>query len=197
MDLGSKLKEVRRSKVITLQEVARETGLSKSFISQVEAGDANPSIASLKKIADVLAISLAVLFQDEEDDAESNGVKRSGNADQTGNDVRIVRSTQRKMLVYPGQKAAIYLLSPDVQRKLEVITAEFEPGHDTGLDMYSHQGEECGLVVEGTLEVTVNGEVFVLEAGDSIYFSSHYPHRLRVLGEKAVTTFWVNTPPTY
>ncbi len=195
MDLGSKLKEVRRSKQITLQEVARETGLSKSFISQVEAGDANPSIGSLKKIADALAIPLAALFE-----AEPNGVEpsvRDRSASDRPNDVRVVRSDRRKMLVWPGENAKHYLISPDVQRKLEVTYNELQPGYDSGADMLSHPGEECGFVLEGVLEVTVGGTVFLLQTGDSIYFSSQLPHRERVVGDEGAKTFWVNTPPTY
>lgn len=196
MEIGQKLKEVRRSKEITLQDVARETGLSKSFISQVEAGDANPSIGSLKKIADALAIPLGALFEAESSNTDLDGHGHDG-GENPQNEVRVVRSNQRKMLVWPEQDGKTYLLSPDVQRKLEVTLAELQPGHDSGLDTYSHSGEECGYVIEGTLEVTVNGNVFVLEAGDSIYFSSHLPHRIRVFGDQVTKTFWVITPPTY
>jgi transcriptional regulator with XRE-family HTH domain len=195
MDLGSKLKEVRRGKQITLQEVARETGLSKSFISQVEAGGANPSIGSLKKIADALAVPLAELFE-----SEANGTDPGARAHPDGdrdrpNDVRVVRSNRRKMLVWPGEDSKHYLVSPDVQRKLEVTFNELQPGYDS--EVISHHGEECGFVIEGMLEMTVGGETFVLNAGDSIYFPSHLPHRERVLGDDLTRTFWVNTPPTY
>lgn len=198
MELGTKLKEIRRARGITLQDVARETGLSKSFVSQVEAGDANPSIASLKKIADALTIPLAALFQTQSNGVDTGAQDRFEAGTHAVNDVRVVKKDQRKMLVWPGQYGSkTYLLTPDLQRKLEVTFAELNPGHDSGLDTYSQHGEECGFVLEGTLEVTVCDQVYVLEAGDSISFSSHQQHRIRVLGETLTKTVWVITPPSY
>ncbi len=198
MELGTKLKEIRRSKGITLQEVAQATGLSKSFVSQVEAGDANPSIASLKKIADSLSITLGGLFEMQTDGTNGNAPDQIATDDPRVNDVRVVKKDQRKMLVWPGQdESKTYLLTPDLQRKLEVTFAELNPGHDSGLDTYSHKGEECGFVLEGRLEVTVCGQVYILESGDSISFSSHLPHRIRVLGDQLTKTVWVITPPSY
>lgn len=198
MELGARLKEIRRGKGITLQEVARETGLSKSFVSQVEAGDANPSIASLKKIADALTIPLAALFEVQSNGVDGGAQDRSEAGNQAVNDVRVVKKHQRKMLVWPGQDGSkTYLLTPDLQRKLEVTFAELNPGHDSGLDTYSHKGEECGFVLEGALEVTVLDQVYRLEAGDSISFPSHLPHRIRVFGDTLTKTVWVITPPSY
>jgi uncharacterized cupin superfamily protein len=91
----------------------------------------------------------------------------------------------------------MYLLSPEAWGKMEVIMAELQPGYDTGEEMYTHQGEECGLVLAGTLETTVGAATYLLEAGDSIYFSSQIPHRFRNRGTETVRTLWVNTPASY
>lgn len=71
-----------------------------------------------------------------------------------------------------------------------------QPGEGYGHEPYSHRGEEFGLVLSGTYEVTVEGKAYVLEQGDSIYFSSRLLHRTRALGDEPVTTFWVVTPPS-
>ncbi len=180
---------------MTLQAMADESGLSKSFISQIESGDANPSIASLRKIAGSLAMPLAALFQVEQKNGDfgANGDR----IEKPQSPVSVVRKDRRKMLVWPGQNAKTYLLTPDLQRELEVTLSEMEPGADTGSDTYSHNGEECGFVLEGSLEVTICGQVYMLEAGDAIAFPSHLPHRQRVLGENTARTIWVNTPPSY
>lgn len=190
MELGTKLKEIRRGQGVTLQQIADQTGLSKSFVSQIETGSANPSIASLKKITDVLGVPLAALFT-----GSDNGNGAAPSIDQVG-EVRVVRRDRRKMLVDPGKKGRMYLLTPDLQRKLEVILAEEEPGN-ADEDWYSHIGEECGFVLEGCYEVSVGGQVFVLEAGDSIAFPSHIPHKMRVLGDQPARTIWVITPPSF
>lgn len=207
MELGTKLKEIRRSKGVTLQQIADQTGLSKSFVSQIETGAANPSIASLKKITDVLGVPLGALFtHGENGTSDSSSVAPNGFASGAGSaapssldpggEVRVVRRNRRKMLIEPGKKGKMYLLTPDLQRKLEVILGEEEPGN-ADEEWYSHIGEECGFVLEGRYEVSVGDRVFVLEAGDSIYFPSHLPHKTRVLGDEPVKTIWVITPPSF
>jgi mannose-6-phosphate isomerase-like protein (cupin superfamily) len=64
-------------------------------------------------------------------------------------------------------------------RALAFLDETYPPGADTGEEMYAHEGEEAGLVVEGRLELTVGGEVHILEPGDSYYFESSRPHRFR------------------
>ena len=207
MELGAKLKEIRRGRGVTLQQIADQTGLSKSFVSQIETGAANPSIASLKKITDVLGVPLGALFTHGENGssdtpaAAPNGFASgaAGAAPSSldpGGEVRVVRRNRRKMLIEPGKKGKMYLLTPDLQRKLEVILGEEQPGN-ADEEWYSHIGEECGFVLEGRYEVSVGDQVFVLEAGDSIYFPSHLPHKTRVLGDQPVKTIWVITPPSF
>ena len=60
-----------------------------------------------------------------------------------------------------------------------------------------HEGEEVGYVVEGRLELTVDGESVVLEPGDSFFFESTRPHSYRNVGDTVARVVWVNSPPTY
>jgi transcriptional regulator with XRE-family HTH domain len=197
VELGVKLKEIRRNKNVTLQQIADQTGLSKSFVSQIETGIANPSIASLKKITDALGVALGALFTNAENGSnDALPAAPNGFAGDPSSEVRVVRRNRRKMLIEPGKKGKMYLLTPDLQRKLEVILGEEEPGN-ADEEWYSHTGEECGFVLEGRYEVSVSDQVFVLEAGDSIYFPSHLPHKTRVLGDAPVKTIWVITPPSF
>jgi transcriptional regulator with XRE-family HTH domain len=193
--LGRTVRKFRRSKGVTLQQVADASNLSKSFISQIESGNANPSIASLKRIADVLEIPLAALFDG--DGAAGGRSDVTPAPDPPVDEVKIVRRDRRKRLAWPGREGTTYLLTPDLRRKLEVIMSVMQPGEQAGDEMYSHAGEEFGLVLEGRYEVTVAGERYVLEAGDSIYYPSHLPHRTRVLGDTPVRTLWVITPPSF
>ena len=191
IDIGSRLKDFRRARDMTLQEVAEAADLSKSFVSQVETGSAQPSIGSLKRIADVLGITLADLFQDDEEQADSEPEPSPA-----GGGVRVVRANQRKHLQWPnGAQAA--LLTPDLQGKLEVILTTYQPSDEAGVDMYTHEGEELGFVLEGAFEVKVQGQTYRLEQGDSIYFPSHLPHSTQSVGDRPVTTIWVITPPSF
>lgn len=196
MELGAKLRAIRRSKGLSLQRVANLTDLSKGFVSQVESGAANPSIASLKRIANGLGISMVDLF-DSESNGETAAPEGSTVASDDCPDVKVVRHNKRKMLAWPGSTAKTYLLTPDMQRQLEVTLNVYEPGDESGAEGMTHAGEEFGLIVEGCLEVTVGGHVFRLEVGDTISYPSHIPHRTRALGEHMTRTVWVITPPSF
>lgn len=198
-NLGPRIAGLRKSKGLTLQDVASAASLSKSFISQVESGVSVPSIASLKKIVAALDVQLGDLFDEGHDhDPGDGGPDDAASPAGQKSDVQIVRHDKRKRISWPDRTSDAALLTPSLQRKLEVLLTTEEPGEaGHASDPYHHEGEEFGLVLEGSFEVTVAGETFVLEKGDSIYFSSHHPHSTRAVGKKPATTLWVITPPTF
>ncbi len=78
-------------------------------------------------------------------------------------------------------------------RSNPVVTSELRTWHA----YYSHAGEECGVCIEGRIELTVNGRSEVLEPGDAFYFSSTLPHRWRNVGKGPARMIAANTPPTF
>jgi quercetin dioxygenase-like cupin family protein len=145
---------------------------------------ANPSINSLKKISDALDTQLATFFVED-------------NNDQDNEKDYIVRASKRKKLAYPGSKAEMYLLSPDLNNNIELIMIVAEPGGQSGDDNYFHEGEECGYIIQGSLEIELNGEVFTLNEGDSMQFKSKIPHKWKNKGSKISISVWSITPPSY
>ncbi len=194
MELGPKLKEIRRQKGLTMQQVADQAELSKSFISQIESGSATPSIAALKKIGDALGIPLAAIFEEGQEDSRDH---RFDEPEREEDEVRVVRHDRRKRVALPGRASMTELLTPDVQRRLEVLLDVQEPGDESNGEPYTHTGEEFGFVLEGTYEVTVADRTYVLEAGDSIYYPSRLPHANRAIGDRPAKTIWVITPPSF
>jgi transcriptional regulator with XRE-family HTH domain len=194
MTVGEKLREIRKGKGLSLQQVADAAGLSKAFVSQIESGTANPSLASLKRVGSALDIPLAALFEG----AGNGSEPASGSAEDWG-EARVVRRARRKQIVWPGRTTPSYLLTPDLRGPLEVMLDVLEPGSRTEEDerCMTHDGEEFGFIVEGRYEITVGDKSIVLEAGDSITFPSRLPHRGRALGEGTVKTLWVITPPSF
>ncbi len=188
MDALERLREIRKRKKVTLKELSRLTDLSANYIGQIERGQANPSIATLKKITDSLGISFMSLVEPNGEGHEEHPPPMP---------VRVVKADQRKELVYPGGKRRATLLSPNLQGKLEVIITVEEPAPEDNDEWYSHEGEEFGLVLEGCYEVTVENKVYRLEQGDSITFSSRLPHKMRNPGDKPSKTLWVITPPSF
>lgn len=179
------IRRLRKEKRITLKKMAEETGISINYLSQIERGKTNPSIGILKRITNLLKVPLL-------------GLEAEPLPNPFGpQEVAVVRRHMRKMLVYPRSKLKEYLLTPDLNRKLEVLMSESKPGKKKEDVWYSHEGEEFGLVLEGRYEVTVEDKTYILNEGDSIYFPSHLPHKMRGIGRKRCKTLWVITPPSF
>lgn len=178
MGYGSKLREIRKRLGLTLEDISQKTSFTKSFISQIENGKNSPSIASLKKICYALGTTISELFEDERNIVNTF----------TYADYNVLKSKSISM-TFPAVKV--------VNRKLEPIIIELEPYSETGTETYNHVGEEFGYVLEGEITVAIGNEEYKLLKGDSIYFSSNLPHRIRNRTDKPAKAFWVDTPPSF
>ncbi len=178
--LGKKLKAARRERGYSLEELARRTGFSKSFLSQVENGKNSPSISGLTKITQALGIALSEVFSDE----RAGQVCFQKRADRPAFDAA------------QGRLRLAFGASQVPNRKMEPIFLTLEPGGESQ-GTYTHDGEEFGTVLEGILVFELGGREYVMEAGDSIYFSSTIPHRWRNPGPGVMRALWVVTPPTF
>ena len=180
VDVGERLRTLRRFRRDTLQTVAARSGLSESFLSQVERGRSNASIASLKRIADALGVTMADLF-------EPDGVPGP----------RVLRRDERPALQF-GILGRKLLLTPRPLHHLEVFAGELEVGGSTGPEPYAHgDSEELFVVLSGTVQLEVGGEHFELERGDSIDYRSSTPHRVANTGETTAEVLWIVSPPSY
>ena len=189
MQLGDRLKAVRLSDGISLATLSARAGVSKSMLSRVERNDASPTITTLQKIADALDVDIARLIGG----GEAGGAETQKGAGRSP--VSVVRAGQRKKLVLPWG-ATYDMLTPDLQREIEFILITYPVNGGSG-DLYSHEGEECGFVVEGRFKGIVGDQEFVLEAGDSIYYSSSVPHRWENAGDVDAKAVWAITPPSF
>ncbi len=199
-NLGERIREERRRGKLTLEKLSQKIGLSKSFLSQVERSLAQPSVSSLKKIARELGISVVDLFAGEPDQQNRFGFPPtvSKNGPKYTEDFQVVRANRRKSLTLPGSKVSYDLLTPDLNRQLEVMYMRIDPGEQSGEEpMVDLPGEKFGLVLMGILEVRVGEEVQQVRAGDSIYFPAHFPHSWRGMGKDPIEVIWVLTPPRF
>lgn len=180
MSVGEKIRDERLKKKLTLRHVAKEAGVTPSFLSQVERGLANPSVGTLKRITDVLGISLGQLF-------DLNGTDCEG----------VVRRHSRKRLIHAvdGREVEHQLLAPAASGKMEPLMVLLPPGGSTAPRSYSHEGEEFGYVLKGKVTCLVGDQVHELLEGDSIYFRSTTPHLLRNDSDDETVCLWVSTPP--
>lgn len=179
MTLGKNINHIRKSKKMTIKDVAERTHLTKSLISQIENDKANPSINSLKMIAKALNVPI-VMFFDYDETPSSPVVKRD----------------ERKFLKTQSGYAT-YLLTGDIKdRNLEFLYNVYEKDGSTG-EFYTHEGEECGIVLEGRLEVAIEDEIYILEAGDSISLDSTRPHKFTNIYDGQTIAIWVNSQVSF
>ena len=180
VDVGERLRSLRIARRRTLRDVAERAGLSESFLSQVERGRASASVASLRRIADGLGVSIADLFQ-------PSGPTQP----------RVLRRDERPTLAF-GILGRKMLLTQRPLHQLEVFVGEIDPGGSTGAEQYAHgDSEELFVVLSGKVRLELGDGVHELETGDSIGYWSSTPHRISNAGDDTAEVMWVITPPSY
>jgi transcriptional regulator with XRE-family HTH domain len=192
IELGLKIRALRKSALLSARQLAEQIGVSRSLIAQIERGAASPSLTTLRRIADRLGVPVAALFLDSDEAA-------SGDCDRTGRQL-VVRADQRRRLHTRHTNVTYTLLTPDVNRKIEFILAEIDPGATVPAEpniFAAHQGEENVLCLEGQAVFIIGGEEFQLGPGDSISFDCSVPHRLENRADKRVVMVCAVTPPTF
>ena len=179
MNMGANIRRIRKEKKLTLKDVSAMTGLTESLISQIENEKANPSISSLMAIASVLNVPIGSFF--EHDDNLKNPV---------------IRMAERPV-VETKSGVTYYLLTPDIEHvPMEVLFGEYKKDGSTER-LYTHEGFECGIVLSGKLEVTIDEKKHILYPGDSITIKSTTPHMITNLFDGTSTAIWINSPPTF
>jgi len=195
--IGERIKYYRIKNNLTLEDLSKISGISIAYLSQIEnSKQINPSVDTLKKIADSMKLALMSFFEDS--DQTDRLVNKKAETDRdTDPGVAVVRKNERKTMSYPKSDWEIELLSPDLKRKIEFIMTIAKPNQTSGSGWLQHEGEECGIVIQGKLKFIVGNNEFILEEGDSIYLNSDTPHRWEVIGDKISTTIWAITPPSF
>jgi len=181
LEVGRRIRELRRARNLSLETVVARTDLSIGFVSQIERGLSSPSLRVLATLADVLGVGIAALFGAKpSDDGASGGV--------------VTREVQRAELKLWRTGISKQLLSPaGAENRLNLFLVRMEPGGSTGDELYTHDGEEAGLVLEGEMTLTVDAETWSLKTGDSFRFASRRPHRFSNPADDAkAVVLWVN-----
>lgn len=179
--IGGQIRELRKAKGMTLQEVAASAGISVGYLSQIERDQSKLPIGVLKKISTTLGVQINWFFHGAEAPVDEKDI--------------IVRATNRRKLTFTALGIDEELLSPNLSGPLEMLMSTIEPGADSG--DYSHDGAEAGVVVSGTLDLWVSGQFYRLNVGDSFSFKSTETHRCANSGDVPAKVVWVITPPKY
>lgn len=179
-ELGKRIRNIRKSKGITLRDLAKMVDVTPSLLSQIENGKVSPSLSTLKKVLDSLGETLFSIFQDRREEKEA---------------MFVVRKDKRKKVVV--SESLHYEILTTKNDSFIMFLVYLEPGEGSGKDFYVHRGLEAGLILQGKMEITVGNKIFVLEEGDSITYPSDTPHKWRNIGEKRAIGIWTVSPPTF
>ncbi|MBA3317028.1 MAG: helix-turn-helix transcriptional regulator [Gemmatimonadales bacterium] len=150
-DLAGAVRRLRESQGLSVRVLAARTGVSASFLSQVENGLASPSIATMERIAAGLGVTLAQFFQD------------------AGSAPPVVRADARMLLTSEWSKARIERVGGNgVVGRLDAVLVTIEPGGMSGKQPYPAPREEFAMVVKGRVMLTLGQGEHVMEGGDAV-----------------------------
>jgi transcriptional regulator with XRE-family HTH domain len=158
-NISAQIKEIRKEKKITLKEMSEKTGLSISFLSQMERGISTITLVSLKKITDVLQVSMKDLFDEAEED------------------ISFIKKSDAHHLHGLSYFAEYHMLSGKFPgRKLECLKMKLNP-KSYDCEETSHSGEEFYYILKGCVTVLVDNKRYVLNEGETIHFPSNHSHK--------------------
>ena len=183
-DLGGIIRGLRQEQRLSTVQLAKACGVSTSLISQVERGLTSPSLDVLWAVARALDVPIGTFFQGEPVEEPS------------GKAPVVVRVDQRKKLGV-NSTLTYELLSPDLRHQIELIWVEFGPGVEGPLAPFTHPGEEQMVVIQGEMHFWVDGEEYVLQAGDCITIDASRPHRAGNRGDAPAIVIAAITPPSF
>lgn len=155
--IGGRLRAARKDRGLSLAALADRSGLTKGFLSEVERDLTSPSVGSLLRVCAALDLPIGDLF-----DADQGPV---------------VRAAERTPVAFGGQGVDEFQLTPAGERRLLVLQSDIAPSGGSGDEPYSLASEaEFVHVLQGTLDIEVEGTRFRLAAGDSMTFDAAAPH---------------------
>ena len=179
--IGAKIKNLRRAKKLTLQDVASETGFSTALISQIENNNVSPPIATLSRIASFFDVKIGHFFIESEEECRFEVLRANEH------------STIPRVVSRDGTSQGYFYASLSLRKlhkRMEpfLITLNEKVMHTS---TYCHDGEEFLFIMKGSAELLMEDQRIILHEGDCVYFDSHLQHRLVSLGENEVSVMAV------
>lgn len=182
--VGERLKALRQSRGLSIRGLAEQAGVPHATLSIIERDKSSPSVSILKRLLRPLNVTLSTFFSDSAVQDRAVFYKAS----------ELVELADGRKLSYRQVGANL------TNSSMMILHERYEPGADTGQEgeeLYSHEAEEGGVIIEGRLEMTVGEEVRILGAGDAYYFDSRLPHRMRNPFDEVCIVVSAVSPPTF
>jgi transcriptional regulator with XRE-family HTH domain len=178
--VGIKVRHTRRLRGLTLKEVADQAGCSESLLSKIENGRATPSLKMLHRLAAALGLTVGKFFSEENNP-----------------DDLVMRASKRVKFETNGNGDKLEPLAHNSgTHLLECYLHHVTPGSGAG-GSFQHEGEEFGYVLEGEIELVVDGRKYTVAKGDSFSFRSEKLHSWTNKAKVKARVLWICTPPTF
>lgn len=179
-EIGVHLRDVRVHQGLSQRQLSKLSGVSNATISQIESGAVNPTVSMLKKVLDGIPISLGEFFSGDYELVE-----------------KIFFSADELVEIGEGGISYRQVGANLHNRAIQLIHECYQPGVSTGKQALTHEGEECGIVLKGRLQVTVGKRAKTLKPGDAYYFKSNQPHYFKNTGREICELISACTPPSF
>lgn len=177
MNIGHKIKQLRKQKDLTLEELASRCELTKGFLSQLERDISSPSIATLSDILEALGSSLSEFFSEDDNS-------------------KIVFN-KNDFFVDERENYSVTWIVPNTQKnEMEPIMVTLPSGGET-FEMEPHSGEEFGIVLEGSVCLIVAGKKMTVKKGETFYLQGKESHKIVNENKATAKVLWVSTPPLF
>lgn len=179
VDLASRLKYLRTTKGMSVRLLAKEAGVTASFIYQIENKEATPSLSTLKRIAEALEVSASFFIEDE-----------------LPEEWFLQRAAARKKLVtgQDGLNVELFTFAGSRVKRLEASIVKLKPKGEADRYIYSHERDDFIYVLKGALEFKLDRGWFRLEEGDATHLSIQNPSAIRNPGEQEAIALWIVSP---
>jgi transcriptional regulator with XRE-family HTH domain len=184
VNLGEKIRTLRKKIGMTQKELAEQVGLTPSFISQLEKNLISPSLDSLLKLSEKLNTQ-PIYFLVE---GEGSPLQKM-----------VIKQGERQDIQLPALKGVDIklqlLVSDALNRRMEPYLLTMKEGAEIDGHFYGHKGDEFAYVIEGDLEIEIQDEKHLLRQGDSLYIGSTFPSKWANIGKGDAIILWVLSPP--
>jgi transcriptional regulator with XRE-family HTH domain len=177
--IGERLRSIRKALDMSLEALARASSRSIGYISQIERGLSSPTVRDVAVFAKVLGVPFVELLK-QPTEAEADEPIRL-HSDPAVVDFRGTGITKR-------------ILAPRNRGTIEFYLMQIQKTGSTGEQPYSHDGEEAGFVLRGSIGLAIGAREYRLAKGDSFRFSSRTEHRFWNSGDGPAEVLWINVP---
>lgn len=184
LPIGQQVRELRKAKGLSTEALAKAIGRSAGYVNNIENERTDITVTGLSQISRALGVHISWFFQGIDLPApEEAGL--------------VVRRDNRRQLHLAGAGILEELLSPTLSGDLQLVLSTFSPGAATGKRPTQTDAEMAGVVLSGSLEISIGDQTFRLEEGDSFRVPKGAARRCENRSLEDSVSLWVNTPPIY